>query len=254
MLKNGLYISWHVSIYSDKIDFYLTKIGIFKSWLVTGKDSIFQIFALKKHMQVHGLSISICGKKKLLPSIQTNDSTCKEEWYGTKWDCCRNVFLLSSRLKNGAAWQPHSGEKDGSHCNTAERWGLKFWNGSAYHSPRQTANTIKSSLAVVCNKVSNVVLYLLSVKRGKFLLHICPWKATQPLDCLLSKMLCGSNNLQIVHTKFANSILSYLAHMKNLFSQWVSLKAFKIKDWLLKEPTLLKIIPNKPVCLACIYV
>lgn len=53
---------------SDKIDLDLTKIGIFKSWLVTGKDSIFQIFSWKKHMQVHGLSMSVCGKNCCLLS------------------------------------------------------------------------------------------------------------------------------------------------------------------------------------------
>lgn len=66
MLKNGLSICWYLTVHSDKIDF--TKIGIFKSWLVTGKDSIFQVFAWKKHMRVHGLPMSICGKKLLPPS------------------------------------------------------------------------------------------------------------------------------------------------------------------------------------------
>lgn len=90
MLKNGLSISWYLTAHSDKIDLDWTKIGIFKSWLVIEKDSIFQIFAWKKHMQVHGLSMSICGKNCCPPSKLT---LCANEWYEAKWDCCRNMYL-----------------------------------------------------------------------------------------------------------------------------------------------------------------
>lgn len=45
MLKSGPSICWYLTVHSDKIDLGLTKTGIFKSWLVTGKDSIFQIFS-----------------------------------------------------------------------------------------------------------------------------------------------------------------------------------------------------------------
>lgn len=162
--------SWYLRVHSVKMDLDLTKIGIFESWLVTGKDSIFQIFPCKKYMQVHGLSINIHGTKSCLPS-KLMTPHAKETDKGQSGTA---IGMCTCRVHVWKIVLPGSLPEQRRMDHTAERWGLKLWNGLDYHSPWQTANTLKSSLTVACNKVCNIVLYLLGVKREKFLPHICP--------------------------------------------------------------------------------
>lgn len=151
------------------MDLNLTKKGTFENWLSTGKDSIPQIFACKKYMQVHRLFINIHGKK-ILPTSKPVTPHAKDSVKGQSrmaicmYNCRVHVWKI---VFIGSL--PEQRRID----HPTERWGLKLWNGLAYHSPWRTANTIKSSLTMACSKVCNIVLYLLSVKRGKFLLHIC---------------------------------------------------------------------------------
>lgn len=162
--------SWYLRVCSNKMDLDWTKIGTFESWLVTGKDSIFQIFVCKKYMQVHGLSINIHGTKSCPPS-KLMTPHAKESAKGQSGTA---TGMCTYRVYGWKMVLPGSLPAQRRMDHAAERWGLKLWNGLAYHSLWQTANTIKSSLTAACSKVCNIVLYLLSVKRGKFLLHICP--------------------------------------------------------------------------------
>lgn len=177
--------SWNMRVHSEKMDLDLTRIGIFESWPETGKDSMFQIFACKKYMQVHGLSINIHGTKSCPPSKLMTP-------YAKESDKGQSGAAVGMSAYQVHIWKillPGSLPEQKRMDHTAERWGLRLWNGLTYHSPWQTANTKKSSLTMACNKVCNIVLYLLSVKRRKFLLHICRYKATQPLDYMLRKTL-----------------------------------------------------------------
>lgn len=176
-------------------------------------------------MQVHGLSINIHGTKSCPPS-KLMTPHAKESDKG------QSGTVIGMRTYRVHIWKivlPGSLSEQRRMDHTAERWGWKLWNGLAYHSPWQTANTIKSSLTMACNKVCNTVLYLLSVKRGKF--------AYLPLESNPAIRLHAQKDplwfKQFVDP--AHKICKLCPVIPwSLFSQCVSFKAFKIKDWLLK--------------------
>lgn len=65
--------NWYLGVHSGKMDLDLTKMGIFESWLVTGKDSRFETSA-------SAWAVYQNPWDEILASIKTGDSTCKGGW------------------------------------------------------------------------------------------------------------------------------------------------------------------------------